>query len=282
MEIIGAKVKHAKFGEGVIVAVCDESIDVDFNGVVKTMALGVFTEKLTIEDEKVRALISEMSQKIKDEEASKKAAEEAEIKAAIEAAKKAALINELNNNKTKAQKKAESKRVHIAERRSGSKRVVFLVCQNDNFESEARGGFIWAPNDTCASHVELDFVQEGDLVFHHFGNKIHAISIAKTGCYQNKVAEVDNTNYGKTGRCVDLDYHIISNPADTTALKAEKAKYGSATYAPFEVTGKNKQGFYLSELNEQLAILFIDAAITANPSDVELVALKSMIYEVQQ
>ena len=60
---------------------------------------------------------------------------------------------------------------------------------------------------------------------------------------------------GEVGRYVDLSYHILANPASTSEFKAEKAMYGSMEYAPSTKRGENKQGFYLSELGEQLATL---------------------------
>ena len=82
---------------------------------------------------------------------------------------------------------------------------------------------------------------------------------------------------GIIGRYVELSYHILDNPASTSEFKAEKAAHGSMKYGPFDVNGNNKQGFYLSELHEQLATIFIDAAIAANPTDITLLTLKNNI-----
>ena len=92
-----------------------------------------------------------------------------------------------------------------------------------------------------------------------------------------QAAVAGHPNAGEVGRYVDLSYHILANPASTRAFKAEKAMYGSMKYAPFTKRGENKQGFYLSELHEQLATIFIDAAIAANPTDITLLTLKNNI-----
>lgn len=84
-------------------------------------------------------------------------------------------------------------------------------------------------------------------------------------------------NCGEVGRYAELSYHFLSNPADTSGLKAEKIAYGSMKYGPFEKTGKNKEGFYLSELADKLALAFIDAAIASNPADVVLRDFKKEI-----
>ena len=82
---------------------------------------------------------------------------------------------------------------------------------------------------------------------------------------------------GIIGRYVELSYHILDNPASTSEFKAEKAAHDSMKYGPFDVNGNNKQGFYLFELHEQLATIFIDAAIAANPTDITLLTLKNNI-----
>ena len=122
----------------------------------------------------------------------------------------------------------------------------------------------------------MDLVQKGDIIFHHFANHIYAISVARDNCTL-QAAVTGHPNAGEVGRYVELSYHILATPADTSSLKAEKATYGSMTYGPFTVHGNNKQGFYLSELHEQLATIFIDAAIAANPSDATLLTLKNNI-----
>jgi hypothetical protein len=156
-----------------------------------------------------------------------------------------------------------------------------MVCQNDNYDVEANGGYIWAPDKTPgktdpASWAEMDYVKEGDIVIHHFGNRIWALSVAKKDC-ERKAATSGHPNVGQVGRYVELSYHFLANPADTSGLKAEKIAYGSMKYGPFEKTGKNKEGFYLSELADEIATVFMDAAIAANPTDADLPVFRSKI-----
>ena len=83
----------------------------------------------------------------------------------------------------------------------------------------------------------------------------------------------------RTVRTVETRFCRASNPtpASTSEFKAAKAAHGSMKYGPFDVNGNNKQGFYLSELHEQLATIFIDAAIAANPTDTTLLTIKNNI-----
>ena len=116
----------------------------------------------------------------------------------------------------------------------------------------------------------------GDIIIHHFANRVWAISVAKKD-REFKAPVLGHPCAGIVGRYVELSYHILDNPADTSGLKAEKIAYGSMKYGPFEKTGKNKEGFYLSEVADELATAFIDAAIASNPGDAVLADIKKEI-----
>ena len=47
MNLIGSKVKHAKFGEGVIVEVCENMVVVNFNGDKKSFIKETLNKYLT-------------------------------------------------------------------------------------------------------------------------------------------------------------------------------------------------------------------------------------------
>jgi hypothetical protein len=287
--LIGCKVVHKSLGAGVIVDVNGTYVAIDFNGVIKKFLIETLDQFFRFDDEDTRALIQTAIEEIKAEkaaaEAARKAAEEAAEKARREEAERLAREEAERLEREKRDKKeTRNQPIHpyIEERRSNGKHAIFLVCQNNNFQVESANGFIWAPTHIdkgegeVASHAEMDLVKKGDIIFHHFANHIYAISIAKHDCTL-QAAVAGHPKAGEVGRYVDLSYHILDTPADTSTLKAEKAKYGSMTYGPFEVTGNNKQGFYLSELHEQLATIFIDAAIAANPTDTTLLTIKNNI-----
>lgn len=287
--LIGRKVTHKSFGDGIIVDIDNAYVSVDFNGDIKKFQIEALGQYFRFDDEETRELI----QKVLDEIKAAKDAAEAAKKAAEEAAEKARQeeVDRLAREEAGrlAQEKREKKETrnqpihpYIEERRNSGKHAIFLVCQNNNFDIESVNGFIWAPTHIdkgegeVASHAEMDLVKKGDIIFHHFANHIYAISVAKSDCTL-QAAVAGHPDAGKVGRYVDLSYHILSTPADTSGLKAEKALYGSMKYGPFTKDGNNKQGFYLSELHDQLATIFIDAAIAANPTDATLVTLKSHI-----
>ena len=287
--LIDCKVVNRSLGAGVIVDVDGTYVTIDFNGVIKKFQLETLDQFFRFDDEDTRALIQAAIEEIKSEkeaaEAARKAAEEAAEKARREEAERLAREEAERLEREKRDKKeTRNQPIHpyIEERRNSGKHAIFLVCQNNNFQVESDNGFIWAPTHVdkgegeVASHAEMGLVKKGDIIFHHFANHIYAISVAKDDCTL-QAAVAGHPNAGEVGRYVNLSYHILANPASTSGFKAEKAKYGSMKYGPFTVHGNNKQGFYLSELHEQLAIIFIDAAIAANPSDATLQTLKNHI-----
>lgn len=287
--LIGRKVVNKVLGTGFIVGVDNANVAIDFNGTIKNFQLETLDKFFSFEDEGTRELIQDVISEIKAAKAAaeeaKKAAEEAAEKARQEEADRLAREEAERLEREKRDKKeTRNQPIHpyIDERRNSGKHAIFLVCQNNNFQVESDNGFIWAPTHIdkgegeVASHAEMDLVQKGDIIFHHFANHIYAISVARDNCTL-QAAVAGHPNAGEVGRYVDLSYHILDNPASTRAFKAEKAMYGSMKYAPFTKRGENKQGFYLSELGEQLATIFIDAAIAANPTDATLLTLKNNI-----
>ena len=257
--LIGCKCVHKKFGEGVIINTDGERVTVDFNGVIKLFSLELMDQFFYFDDEETGKLVLEIIKEIKEKkvamDAERKAAEKAAERSRAEEAERLAREEGRLKKEKRNKEKTKIQPIHpyIDGRRNNGKHAVFLVCQNNNFHIESKKGFIWAPTHInkgqkeVASHAELEMVKKGDIIFHHFANHIYAIGVAKADC-TFRAAGTGHPNAGEVGRYVDLDYHILDNPASTSAFKAEKAMYGSIKYGPFTKRGENKQGFYLSEL----------------------------------
>ena len=76
MNLIGGKVKHKKFGDGVIVEVEDGYVSVDFNGIIKIFLLETIETFFSFEDENVRNAARDAANDIKEKEQSQKITEE--------------------------------------------------------------------------------------------------------------------------------------------------------------------------------------------------------------
>lgn len=282
---IGKEVINA-LGKGTIVSVDNNYIAIKFGDEIKQFQIDAFYKGFLKFDDAL--LQKQLDDEIKaKKEVADKAAEERRIAAEIarqerikkaeeEAARKKAEADAKAVRKNKGKKSAPI-HPYIDERRKAGKPVIFLVCQNNNYDFESNHNFIWASlNSTRASHAEVEQVRKGDIIIHHFNNRIYALSVAVSDWYK-KPAPVGHPNAGVDGRYVDCNYHFLNMPADTTGLKSVKISSGSMKYGPFEVTGKNKQGLYLSEAADDLAIAFMDAAIASNPNDAELKDFRNKI-----
>ena len=63
------------------------------------------------------------------------------------------------------------------------------VNQNQTFEQETRGGYLWSPKRNANDHRNpfYEFMREvapGDVVFSFYKTRIHAIGIAESFCYE--------------------------------------------------------------------------------------------------
>ena len=269
--LVGHQIAHKKWKKGIITNVDNDKLEVDFNGEKKSFTIKTMDQYFSFDNEETEKLVLKAIKEIVDAENAAKEAERIACEKAEQIAKEKAI-----------KKEKEQAHPYVAEKRSKNRPAIFLVCQNSNYEIESTNGFIWAPthngksDSEVASHEELDLVEKGDIIFHHFSNKIYAISIAESD-RELKAPPIGHPNAGTVGRYVELRYYILENAADTKCLKNEKATYGSKKYGPFDKNGDNKQGFYLSELHDNIAKLFIEAAIQANPSNEFLLEIKNRI-----
>ena len=79
MNLIGKKVRHAKYGIGVIVNVNEQIIAVDFDGRPDSKFMIATLDKfLMFEDEEARNVVNELIQEIKNEKTETEAQEQAE------------------------------------------------------------------------------------------------------------------------------------------------------------------------------------------------------------
>ncbi len=274
--LMGHKVIHNLFGVGEIVEVVNSNLfSVDFNGIKKQFEFESLGKFFRFEDDETSKLVHDLIEEAKAEAAAEEAKKaEDKRRAAAEAERKA-------DKKKKKDKSNEEIPTYIQKRRGNGKHAIFLVCQTkNNFQIESANGIIWAQphkRGERRGNKAMDIVQKGDIIFHHIDKTLFAISVAKTDFMKDKAAVEGHINAGEKGRCVELSYHILETPVSTKDMKADKAKYGTGEYGAFDRNGNNKQGVYISGLGEQLAQIFIDAAIKENPNDAMLLTIKSEI-----
>lgn len=135
------------------------------------------------------------------------------------------------------------------------------VNQNQTYEQETRGGYMWSPKRKANDHYNpfYEFMREvapGDVIFSFQGTYIRAIGIAQSYCYEcPKPAEFGSAgpNWSAIGWRVDVRYTELNSairPADhmtrLAPLLAEK-------YAPLRPDGRGLQSVYLTALDVTFA-----------------------------
>lgn len=275
MNLIGKKVKHRVLGEGIITAVSENTIEINFkSGIRKLQYPQTFEKFMVAQNKDVQQGILD---KIKEDKAVVEAKKKEKI---IEERKKEEALKEIKNTTVKG-----IKRVAPIKRRDGNAKVTFLVFQGDTFAKEAAGGYIWAPcfNRAGQSMHHWDRLMEvrpGDVILHSSDGEICAISMAKDKCYdciQPKELRVDDL-WEYEGRRVDCEYILIKNPIKLSSYRKQILEKPIAKYSPFNRNGKGNQG-YLFDLNHDLARLFINESVKINKELLSINFIKEFVEE---
>ncbi len=135
------------------------------------------------------------------------------------------------------------------------------VNQNQTFEQETRGGYLWSPKRNANDHRNpfYEFMREvapGDVVFSFQGTYIRAIGIAESHCYEcPKPAEFGSAgpNWSNVGWRVDVRFTPVERPLRPADHMDVLAPLLPAKYSPLRPNGHGLQGIYLTALKPFLA-----------------------------
>lgn len=159
---------------------------------------------------------------------------------------------------------------------SVSERNIFCVFQNNTFEQESKGGYIWAPVTNAAGKKfhywdRLLDVKAGDILLHSCNGCIQAVSTASGVCYDYDQAE-------EKGRRVDCNYVVIENAIKTADYTEDILRICTMKQAPFDKRGRGNTG-YLYEMPRELAKIFLNASIENNASLKEVDYVAGLLAE---
>ena len=270
MDIMDAIVKHKMFGKGQVVDFQGRYITVKFSDGIqrKFVYPDSFSSFLVADDLIIQKAIekelneqeAKIAEEIKKIEQNRIKEDEVQPQFSEDKNKRNSIDTQIRNINNKKGEKEED-----------NKPSIYLVFQGDTFTKECNGGYIWAPVINAAGNRQhhwerMLYVRKGDIILHGCDGKIAAISIAKGSCYdciQPPELVVENL-WDKAGRKVDCNYTVIRNPIATKNYKDKILEYKSSKYYPFNRDGEGNQG-YLYDLNRELAKLFIEETIKANP-----------------
>lgn len=232
MNLIGEKVNHKSFGEGVITDYTGNYITIKFANEVKKFTYPASFELF------LKAMNPQIDVQIKMDvnKAKNHAIEVVETKPIYQ-------IQTQHTNTTRIKSK---------------KRQYFFVFQNKTYDAEMRGGYLWAPKGNVSHWKMMTQVKKGDVIFHSVNKNIVAISIAKSDCYSFKQPKdlKDEKLWEDDGWRVDCDYTTIRYPIITSDHMDIILKLQPSQYAPFNVIGRGNTGYLFSSNVDLSEFLF--------------------------
>lgn len=139
------------------------------------------------------------------------------------------------------------------------------VNQNQTFEHEFRGGYLWSPKRRAnnARNPFYEFMREiapGDVVFSFQGAHIRAMGIAQSQCYEApKPSEFGNVgpNWSDIGWKVEIQYFRLRNQIRPSEEMAILQPLLPDRYSPLQDSGRGNQSIYLTTLPDDLAISLV-------------------------
>ena len=134
------------------------------------------------------------------------------------------------------------------------------VSQNQTFEHEVPGGYMWAPKvnrDGSRNHFyeTMREVSAGDIIFSFNNRKIMALGIARGSAYTcPKPVEFGSAGayWNEVGWRVDVDFKILINRIEPRDYMATLRPLLPPKYSPIRADGTGNQ-IYLAELPAALA-----------------------------
>jgi len=135
------------------------------------------------------------------------------------------------------------------------------VNQNQTFEQETRGGYLWSPkrkaNDQRNPFYEfMREVAPGDVVFSFQGTYIRAIGIAQSYCYEcPKPAEFGaaGPNWSDIGWKIDVRFTPVPAPIRPADHMQRLKPLLADKYAPLRPSGQGLQSVYLTSVEPAFA-----------------------------
>lgn len=135
------------------------------------------------------------------------------------------------------------------------------VNQNQTYEQETRGGYLWSPkrkaNDHCNPFYEfMREVAPGDVIFSFQGTFIRAVGIAQSYCYEcPKPVEFGSAgpNWSAIGWKIDARFTEIGSPVRPADHMQRLAPLLPERYAPLRPDGRGLQSVYLAALDSAFA-----------------------------
>lgn len=274
MNIIGEKVHHSTFGDGIITEKHSDQIRVLFKKGEKVLVYPFVFEKL------MHALDGAVNNFIQIDVVAFQAERQVAVaeKGRIAFERKQAddeLSSKSSKTAKKGAKKATTSRSATSKKlaRDPNKRSTFFVFQEKKFDREYKGGYVWSPISSGSAKSKganpiLD-VREGDVIFHGHEAQIWALSVAsgKASTTLHPADLFPEEKQDSKGNKVKCEYYLLQNPVKTEKFRENILQDSNELYAPFDKNGDGNTAYFY-DLHRDLALVFLQGLIEDN-SDVK-------------
>jgi hypothetical protein len=157
------------------------------------------------------------------------------------------------------------------------------VNQNQTYEQETRGGYLWSPKRNANDHRNpfYEFMREvapGDVVFSFYNTRVSALGVVESFCYEcPKPPEFGDAgpNWSNVGWKVDVRFTPVPSPIQPVEHMNVLRPLLPKKYAPVQASGRGLQGIYLTALEPPLA----DALLTLLGHEARAIANSSTVLD---
>lgn len=139
------------------------------------------------------------------------------------------------------------------------------VNQNQTFESEIGGGYLWSPKTRKDGgrnqfYENMKLVEPGDIIFSFFQQHIGAIGIAEARAFEsNKPMEFGSSGdyWNVDGWKLPVRFYEVEHPFRPKEHMEQIGPLLPEKYAPIQPNGNGNQGAYLAALSDELGRLLL-------------------------
>lgn len=138
------------------------------------------------------------------------------------------------------------------------------VNQNQTFQFEVPGGFLWSPKTKADGgqnyfYKTMEQVRPGDIVFSFCETLIKAIGIIQKSAVTSPKPDfrTAGSNWANEGWYVEVEFQQVANPIKPKDYMQEIAPHLSEKYSPLLPDGRGLQGVYLTEISQSFGELLL-------------------------
>lgn len=162
------------------------------------------------------------------------------------------------------------------------------VSQNETFNEEATGGFMWSPKTDkngkrVASYDRMTQIRRGDIVFSFVDTIIKAVGVALGSAYETPKPQSfgsKGSNWNPVGWRLDVDYSRLDSKVKPKDFMDYIGPLLPPKHSPLRSNGVGNQA-YLFEISETLAGYLLNL-VQAPELELEVISLADLDFNAEE